>query len=106
MSEPVKPALTEKEWVVAPDIEHLMTFEIASDILPEGIIGRHGAAALALYGQPFGFTQEDVRELRSVYNAYMSGDWGNFSESDPWVIAIKSLADRISALLPPEEPKP
>lgn len=49
---------------------------------------RHGIAAYALHGQPFGFTWADVDELRSEAR-------------------FDSLADRIEALLPPNaEPPP
>jgi hypothetical protein len=53
---------------------------------------RHGIAAFALWGQPFGFTREDVAELRMLATR-------NY-EIDPE--ALRSLAERISALLPPE----
>lgn len=52
---------------------------------------RHALAALALHGQPFGFTHEDVRTLR-MYSAMLEGQRnGNFA----------SIADRIEALLSP-----
>lgn len=50
---------------------------------------RHGLAALALSGQPFGFTREDVEEIRAA------GPIGGI---------LYSIADRIEALLPPELP--
>jgi hypothetical protein len=55
---------------------------------------RHALAALALAGQPFGFTWEDVDAAR-----YIAGD----SPDKPSRI-LRSLADRIAALLPPRPP--
>lgn len=67
----------------------------------------HKLAALALYKQPFGFTREDVDALRSIQ---FDGIWGpgsffekrgeDLPEAGAWA---DSLADRIAALLPPEE---
>lgn len=51
----------------------------------------HALAALALYGQRFGFTHEDVRRLRGVAEELVRDD-------------LHDLADRIEALLPPREP--
>ena len=48
---------------------------------------RHALAALSLYKQPFGFTREDVEHLRGGFHAH----------------DFTSLADRIEALLPPED---
>jgi len=49
----------------------------------------HKLAALCLHNQPFGFTREDVKLLRA---------FANLCTSD-----FRNLADRIEALLPPEE---
>ena len=87
MSEKIEPAMTPEEWNVADDIEQLMTFEIASDILPKGIVSRHGAAALALYGQPFGFSADDVRLLE---RCEASIGWKHEAE-------VRSLIHRIEA---------
>src|SRR5690606_30074156 len=51
----------------------------------------HALAALALYGQRFGFTHEDVRSLRDLAEELVRDD-------------LHDLADRIEALLPPREP--
>jgi len=53
---------------------------------------RHALAALCLHDQPFGFTREDVEFLRD-----MASEWA--SEEYEYL----NLADRIDALLPPEE---
>lgn len=66
----------------------------------EGIDRRHAMAALALYGQPFGFTHEDVDGLREVAGWLMDI---NYHDADPEGAALcRSLADRIIALLPPK----
>lgn len=51
----------------------------------------HGAAAMLLYNQPFGFTWEDVDRLHKVDRVDAEGD------------LLCSIADRIAALLPPRE---
>lgn len=61
---------------------------------------RHGLAALALHGQSFGFTREDVAALGAALNAreifpYVTDDEAN---------TLRSLAARITSLLPPEAP--
>lgn len=56
----------------------------------------HAAAALALYGQPFGFTREDVKMLRGI--AFFLAD----HHYRPGGAAAANIADRIEALLPPE----
>jgi hypothetical protein len=48
----------------------------------------HAMAALCLHDQPFGFTREDVWELRYL----------QFHHKE-----LQDLADRIEALLPPED---
>ena len=86
----IKPALTAEEWaeMAAPPIifgkyanrgENLLAW--AED---DTHLDRHQLAAVALYGQPFGFTWDDVDRLRTT--------------NDP---VLRSLADRIAALLPP-----
>jgi len=52
----------------------------------------------ALYGQPVGFTHEDVRLLRKFFT------WGVTCDVEEHEARLgTSLADRIAALLPPEE---
>ena len=54
----------------------------------------HKLAALALDGQPFGFTREDLTTLREAVAYDPTVGW--LSER------LESLATRIEALLPPE----
>lgn len=115
MSE-IKPALTVEEWehrefavgeAPSRDKQGHMLFGYISDTTGELFLGWNGVemhavknaaplAALALYDQPFGFTREDVEELRRVTKATEWSDGGSWDFSD--------LADRIEALLPPEKP--
>jgi hypothetical protein len=71
----------------------------------------HPLAALALYGQPFGFTREDVAELRGAIDDVESNilEGGSFESirlldrhEHPTILCLRSLADRIEARLPPE----
>ena len=88
MREKIKPVLTAEEWKGAlagwrPDLYR------ADDDTPEA---EHAAAALYLHGY---LTWEDVAELRGGADAmdgtYLAG-------------RMRSIADRIEALLPPEAP--
>ena len=91
--EKITPALTPEEWRLARlwhagkmpggKVRGMVVLD-----LPE--THRHGAAAVALYGQPFGFTREDVEALR-----------GLAADLHPYNEPFYSLADRIEALLPP-----
>ncbi|HXE83415.1 MAG TPA: hypothetical protein VN513_08795 [Gemmatimonadales bacterium] len=111
--ETVRPALTAEEWerlaCEAPNERvALWTDESNAPILvirhrtEDGatMVGSrqlHQAAALALHGQPFGFTRDDVRLLRGV-----AGDYevpGGYLQGGRELLDI---ADRIAALLPPE----
>ena len=70
---------------------------------------RHALAALCLYGQPFGFTQEDVEFLCD----WLTGEHDTAFEGDDEVDCGEmpedrskrlNLANRIAALLPPPAP--
>lgn len=54
---------------------------------------RHGLAALCLYGQPFGFTRDDLDTLRGLEELTFCEGYGP---------ETRSLIARIAALLPPE----
>jgi hypothetical protein len=95
----VKPALTAEEWtdmlrdeVPDPGLVPLGQIPPFRPDVPHEFYGEpHRVAAVCLYGQPFGFTREDVRMLRNVQG--IANDYDDFNE----------LADRIEALLPPEK---
>lgn len=123
MSE-VTPALTPKEWAakeaevsswlriavlqdgllavsVAPDDAHANDGESSPiHMATVGYAERpHALAALALHGQPFGFTWEDVDELRS--GAELDEDNASGHLAGPFTSPLRAIADRIAALLPP-----
>ena len=87
----ISPALTAEEWASFPnwpDAEHVVLEPLYYPSL-------HGIAAANLHGQPFGFTREDVEVLTDAVGSVYSSMEGSAK--------LLSLADRIEALLPPEE---
>jgi hypothetical protein len=65
---------------------------------------RHGLAALALYGQPFGFTWDDVDAIeRVVAGGELQGSLSPLSAVARQNDRLRWLIDRIAALLPPKE---
>jgi hypothetical protein len=89
----IEPALTPQEW--EENWKHLpqgVRLPAAPDTPDEWWGTPHRIAALALYGQPFGFTHEDVVLLRS-------SSWDVEEGGE----ALRMLASRIKALLPPEK---
>jgi len=83
----IEPALTAEEW----DFERGKRFFEILQNKPEWC---HKEAAMYLYDQPFGFTRDDVEELR-----WLSESHEFSARSELW---INNLADRIEALLPPD----
>lgn len=137
---PIPPALSVDEWqfgryvsgelevyMKSPGLDGTKRLEVIVRAHPLGGSmadprGLHALAALCLYGQPFGFTQEDVECLRCCaadQRKHMT-DWLEVGEVDlattgkqRLIIAesyrriadwFDSLADRIAALLPPPNP--
>lgn len=111
MSDEIGPALTPEEWatgVVAGDEDEESASIADGAVICSGpspddefVWGsamftgprRHALAALALHGQSFGFTWEDVDALRDAADSPdLTGGW-----------LYEDLADRIAALLPPRE---
>lgn len=98
----IKPALAPQEWAKELAVPASATgrgLQMADDgktvvVEPARWERAHAVAALCLYGQPFGFTHDDVRLLRNA-----AAEWAMVS---PPAIAALNLADRIAALLPPE----
>ena len=63
----------------------------------------HAMAALCLHGQPFGFTRADLAVLQ-LGATILEHEWGDKLDggvTNP--TKIRELADRIEALLPPED---
>jgi hypothetical protein len=124
VSEPIKPALTPENWFAPkvlfrkpefkgdegygvelirsksgkPTSDWCTVFDGSWAVTLEND-ARHALAALALHNQPFGFTREDVKMLRE------SQIWADSTDlrvnGEP--ADFEDLADRIEALLPPEE---
>lgn len=119
MSDQVKPALTPEEWGPNPTINPVFRgWASAEDSGSFALHGRvlrvtasdkrtgraitlnvtderHALAALALHGQPFGFTREDVGRIRNAADFYRMQGYTN----QPY--DLFALAARIEALLPP-----
>lgn len=133
MSDKIKPALTPEEWVSYPaaDLEirdgeyevalipamipsgaiiAIPTDYVGGDeyqstgpdcVIPAGAL--HALAALALHGQPFGFTWEDVDLLRRAAEDAGVGLYGEEERAEAGR-DFSALAARIAALLPPRNP--
>ena len=95
----MKPALTKEEWANF-DPDNYGEIECVMNTEPDG---DHKAAAMLLFGKPFGFTREHVEMLRCEAEIY----W-KIADPEEYGVAEKargldSLADLIEAKLPPEE---
>jgi hypothetical protein len=97
MSDKVQPALTPEEWELY--LGPREDWELSGNPTQYA----HGAAAVLLHGQPFGFTWKDVDLLRGVANYWhpQDGDGAEWDEYAGRQAALRNLADRIAALLPP-----
>lgn len=103
MSDNVEPALSPGQWEAdLAAIEDGKLGEVLESYRDE----RHPLAAIALYGQPFGFTHDDLHMVRAQASARMTDapepsrddpTWGYWNQQRRW----RELADRIAALLPP-----
>jgi hypothetical protein len=130
----VKPALTPEEWEWGYDSRDLSVrlrnggrVDVTATAHPlGGALGEerdlHALAALALHGQEYGFTHEDLgvldvlAQLGAMYpqapdERVIIGKMGNGPGIVPYVEvtvgvlrACGKLSDRIAALLPPREP--
>ena len=99
---PITPALTPDQWnglhfYSGVPIIHVLFGECEHEI-PNSFPGaRHRIAALCLHAQPFGFTQQDITVIESLYQAAVAAEWcGGHDQPSP-----DSIVARISALLPP-----
>lgn len=119
MTDTIRAALTPEEWAEALDGQagsltvamFRATGNNPSLITQVAYGSPHKLAALCLHGQPYGFTQADVTELRGLAMLYASVSrlalMGAHPEShglteverrEAWA---DSLASRLAALLPP-----
>lgn len=97
------PALTAEDWATYPNFDN--SWYSDEGRAPLYYPTRHGIAAANLHGQPFGFTREDVECLRELAKHY-NDDADNYETTGPAAVWLSALADRIEALLPPDDPKP
>lgn len=98
MSDDVKPALTASEWAQAGGFRMPFVYDVIFGRGKTDGEYRHAHAAVALYGQPFGFDDEDRALLYLL--AEVLPNRGNIAEEH--VARIKTMADKVAALLPPE----
>lgn len=110
-SDPITPALTAEDWeelagkpglfewisMTNPDHRRMvMLHKFEQDNL-------HGVAAVALHGQPFGFTREDVAYLRAMAKRPDQPGVLSITVASGGKTLPHSLADRLESLLPPEK---
>ena len=98
----IKPALTAEEWRTGMFSSRGIQVEFPLYI--DGVYQPENApklVALLMYEQPFGFTREDATQHReSAQACFTSGQTIGPGSMHDW---HESMADRIEALLPPEE---
>lgn len=104
MSEKIEAALTAEEWDELEQI-NMVSFPNGVVLSParyaHSNMPRHAEAAIALYGQPFGFTPEDVDLLRKEETRARNAAATLLSEGALRIAdRYAYLADRIAALLP------
>lgn len=101
MTDRISPALTPEEWADVLAVGACVALTHAKT--------RKAEAAILLYGQPFGFTREDVEALQFEGNDLLA--WAGDAETDEerqrmnrHGFQLLNVASRIAALLPPETP--
>lgn len=106
-----QPALTPDEWACgAMSRAWLEDGRVKVNGEDDGIyegVDRHALAALALHGQPFGFTADLLKRLRHAPSlGQVSDDLFEISREDLRILlgARTEAANLIEALLPPEKP--
>lgn len=102
MSE-IKPALTPEEWQrqqVEREEHATSTVWESARFLGAEYLDAHAVAALALHGQPFGFTWEDIATLDIAVGATAALQAHGWEQE---AAHLKTLRARIAALLPPRE---
>lgn len=123
MSDDITPALTAEEWAnreIAVRGKTSPKLPIAIDDEGEMTVGpawveadeRHAIAALALYGQPFGFTHDERRALRFAVTGWAGDAWGGLegaarlAAQEAHRRTLVSVGDKVEALLPPLAKEP
>lgn len=110
----VQPALTREEWAKREiEVSHNVAMHEDRDGWLslsafghcEDVDARHALAALALHGQPFGFTHEHIAALRQTCDnaeRWINDEHVRCSRKENALVASRAVAARIAALLPPE----
>lgn len=103
----ITPALTPEEWAefLRPK-ERVGIYNVtAGDGDPARLC--HQTAAMNLHGQPFGFTHEMLallrRMVRQIHDTGSETEWLEVSLDEAERATLRAVADRIAALLPPED---
>lgn len=103
----VRPALTSSEWHdLSVEGDECVALDQNGDMYFAGmgrVAGymRHQIAALALFGQPFGFTPDDVEVLMGA--AMRIGQDAAPGAAEFYRPRLTNIARRIRALLPPDD---
>jgi hypothetical protein len=97
----VAPALTPEEWLNYAPLDRTLAQHAPAVALEN----THAAAALALHGQRYGFTWDDYWALLDRAHDLERDYDGDFMtpEDKQQVDALRSIAARIAALLPPRD---
>lgn len=117
MTDEIKNALSDDEWEAKvafdagtwghdPLDRHLDAYQ-DFDLMRVEVRNKHATAALCLFGQPFGFTREDVEAIEDFLSCSIGQDGGGDHILDSPVgeaayRRVGSLVARIASLLPPE----
>lgn len=102
----ITPALTRDQWDLAPLYRDEFAFEVCDANGRRAVVQReqyHGVAAMALYQQPFGFTQEEVDALRTLlkFCGEKRVGYGGWSQEGADALPFaRAAAIKIAALLP------
>ena len=94
------------EWIIGPALNEVNG--VVMEYVEEGCFRhmdlepRHAIAALCLYGQPFGFTREDLWAIAHSEAPYFSDKNGGDARHLEAGRAIERVMAKIEALLPPE----
>lgn len=99
MAGEIKPALSPYEWAchLHPSCSSPRNHEPLFGLIDTPQL-QHRIAALALYGQPFGFTRADVELL---WDAANTDDVAHLGGGQSYRSPLHDLAARVEALLPP-----
>jgi hypothetical protein len=110
LNEPISPALSPAEW--AGVLANRKSLDAIRDHFMDTPFSPHALAALLLYGEPYGFTAQDVEDERevAVYCRMMTKqhlDAGSAETADTFRLLGERhdiRANKIAALLPPIAP--